>query len=173
MFWRRKKRELGAGDGPRFEAPTSDVRTLKPGDVVNYEGRDYIIEGTITFDEDGFVWHEHHLVEGEDKLWLSVEDDEGLEVAVWRRLRGSTLEPGAAAIEHDGVGYERDERGRARFTAEGSTGTGPSGRAEYADYQAGEKRLSFERYGEDGAWEVGLGQLISEHALDIYPGRGL
>ena len=161
-----------AGGGAARPA-SSGVRTLKPGDVVNYEAKDFIVEGTITFNEDGFVWHEHLIVDADDKRWLSVEDDEGLEVAIWTRLSGATLEPGPGTIEHDGITYRLDERGGATFTAQGSTGTGPSGRAEYADYQSGENRLSFERYGADGGWEISVGHVISEHVLDVYPGRGL
>jgi hypothetical protein len=39
------------------------------------------------------------------------------------------------------------------------------------DYEAGDRRLSFERYGDESGWEMGLGQKISEHVLDIYPSR--
>lgn len=151
--------------------PPSDVRNLKPGDVVHYEGADYIVEGTLRLDQDGFEWQEHRLVDGERSLWLSVEDDEGLEVIVWERAR-ATLEPGPATLTHDGVSYELDERGHARFTASGSTGTAPSGRVEFADYEAGDRRLSFERFGDDAGWELGVGRVISEHMLDIYPSRG-
>jgi hypothetical protein len=154
------------------ELPASGVRALKPGDVVNHDGGDWIVEGTLRLEQDGFAWQEHRLVDGERSLWLSVEDDEGLEVVVWERGRAAGLEPGADRLTHDGVTYELEERGEANFTAEGSTATAASGRVEFADYAAGERRLSFERYGQDAGWEVGVGQVVSEHALDIYPGRG-
>lgn len=160
---------LAAGRGA--QPLRSDVRALRVGDVVNHDGGDFIVEGTLRMEQGGFRWAEHRLVDGPRSLWLSVEDDEGLEVVVWDRERGIELEPGPSTLTHDGVSYELDERGKANFTAEGSTGTAPGGRMEFADYEAGERRLSFERYGEDGSWEVGLGQVISEHALDIYPSR--
>lgn len=153
------------------EPPPSDVRSLKPGDVVHYEGGDYIVEGTLRLDQDGFEWQEHRLVDEGRSLWLSVEDDEGLEVVVWERATGTRLEPGAGTLDHEGVSYELDERGHARFTASGSTGTGPSGRMEFVDYEAGERRLSFERFASDAGWEIGVGRVISEHVLDIYPSR--
>jgi hypothetical protein len=181
VFVRGRKRSAsvgrtGSGELPAAPAPEPvggvEVRALKVSDVVNYEGRDYIVEGTLRFEQGGFRWQEHRLVDGPDALWLSVEDDEGLEVVVWERLRGAALEPGAGTIEHDGVSYELDERGTANFTSEGTTGAGGGGKAEFADYVSGARRLSFERYGADGGWEVSVGQAISEHALDIYPGRG-
>lgn len=181
VFLRGRKRAATAGRAGSAElaaAPSPEpiggieVRALKVSDVVNHEGRDWIVEGTLRFEQGGFRWQEHRLVDGPDSLWLSVEDDEGLEVVVWTRLRGAELEPGAGTIEHDGVTYELDERGRASFTSEGTTGAGGGGTAEFADYTSGARRLSFERYGSDGGWEISVGQAISEHALDIYPGRG-
>lgn len=152
-------------------AAPSDVRTLKLGDVVHYEDGDYVVEGSVRLEQDGFTWHEHRLVDGERSLWLSVEDDEGLEVVVWQRTR-ATLEPGPPTLTHEGVEYELDERGHAQFTASGSTSTAPTGRVEFVDYEAGDRRLSFERYGSDAGWELGVGRAISEHVLDIYPSRG-
>ena len=179
VFVRGRRDRAGVGGGgerglPAASAavPSSGVNSLKLGDVVNHDGADWIVEGTIRLNQDGFAWQEHRLVDGERSLWLSVEDDEGLEVVVWERAPETGLEPGAEQLSHEGVSYELEERGRADFTAEGSTATATSGRAEFVDYSAGDKRLSFERYGEDAGWEVGLGIVISEHALDIYPSRG-
>jgi hypothetical protein len=180
VYMRGRKREVAAGSSPAGlpQAPAPEpiggieARALKLGDVVNYEGRDYIVEGTLRFDQGGFRWHEHRLVDGEASMWLSVEDDEGLEIVVWRRLRGATVEPGPGTLEHGGVSYELDERGHASFTSEGVTGAPGGGKAEFVDYASGRRRMSFERYGDDGGWEISLGEVISEHALDIYPSRG-
>ena len=161
----------GLSAGRTAEPLRSDVRSLRVGDVVNHDGGDFIVEGTLRMEQGGFRWAEHRLVDGPRSLWLSVEDDEGLEVVVWDRERGVDLEPGPSTLAHDGVTYELDERGKANYTAEGSTGTAPGGQMEFADYEAGGRRLSFERYGGDGGWEVGVGQVITEHALDVYPSR--
>ena len=148
-----------------------DVRKLAPGDAVAYDGTDFLIDRTIHLDEEGFAWKEHMLSDAISgrKLWLSVEEDDGLEVAVWERLSGVDLEPGPATLTHDGVTYQRDERGRARFRVEQTGGaTAESGTMEYADYAAGEQLLAFERYG-TGSWEVSAGRRLSEHVLDVYP----
>ena len=178
VFMRGRERvSPGAGAGApslgasRAEPVAGDIRGLKPGDVVNYDGGDFIVEGTVRLEQDGFRWAEHRIVDGERSHWLSVEDDEGLEVVVWDRVRGGPLEPGPDRLEHAGATFELDERGHANFTAEGSTGTAPSGRVEFVDYEAGDRRLSFERYGDGAGWEMGTGTVISEHVLDIYPSR--
>ena len=148
-----------------------DVRALTVGDVVNHEGADFIVDGTLRFEQGGFVWQEHLLVDGGRRMWLSVEDDEGLELCEWTRARFPGLEPGPNSLEHEGVRYELEERGSAAYTSEGRTGAPPSGRAEFADYVAGDRRLSFERYGSSGDWEVSVGRVVPDGALDIFPAR--
>jgi hypothetical protein len=167
------KNRPGAPGPPRDplapEAVRSDPRRITVGDVIRFDGRDFIVRGSIRFDQDGFSWQEHFLDDVEVKRWLSVEDDEGLEIGFWTGLKGSDLQPGPKTIQHGGKTYELDEKGSARFTAVGTTGTGPSGRVEYYDYEAGDELLSFERYGE-GDWEVATGRSVGEYELDIYPG---
>lgn len=153
-------------------AINGDVRRLAPGDVVSYEGTDFLVDRSMHFEQDGFGWDEHFLADAISgrKLWLSVEDDDGLEVAVYERVTGADLDPSNREITHDGVTYRRDEQGRARFSTRDADGAGDSGTMEYADYTAGDARLSLERYGES-SWEVSVGRTISEHALDIYSRR--
>ena len=158
-------------DPLRSESVRSDPGRITVGDVIRFDGRDFIVRGTIRFDQDGFEWQEHFLDDVEVKRWLSVEDDEGVEVALWQALKGAGLEPGPKTLEHDGKTYELDEKGAARFTAVGTTGTAASGRVEYFDYEAGTDLLSFERYG-DGGWEAATGRVVGEFELDIYPGSG-
>ncbi len=90
---------------------------------------------------------------------------------LWERQPDPTLAPGAKSIDLDGVTYRFDEQGTASYTLEEAAGPGGSGQAEYADYVAGEQRLSFERYDGSG-WEVNVGAAVSEHVFDVYPGSG-
>ena len=160
---------LAAGQAPSAIGP-SDARGLKPGDVVNHGGRDYIVEGTLRLEQGGYRWDEHRLVDQGDTIWISVEDDEGLEIVVWDRRKGTGLAPGESTIEVDGVTYSFDESGKANFTSEGVTGMAPGGRLEYADYEGpGDKRLAFERGEGEDSWEVSVGEVVSEAMIDIYP----
>ncbi len=179
----RRRREAGLAErartvDPMAPGPTvSDPRRLKPGDIVRISGDpgDWVVRGTLAFEEDGYRWKEHLLdgstAAGERRHWLSVEDGEsGLELALWDRLPGSDLTPDRAEIAHDGTAYRRDERGRARYASTGTTGAAESGTAEYADYVpagGGDARLSFERYSTDGAWEVSTGRVVLAESLTI------
>lgn len=171
----KPKRELPPQRTPQEDqrALHGDVRRLEPRDVVAYEGTDYVVDRTIHFDEDGFRWQEHLLLDAVDgkKLWLSVEDDEGVEVAVYAPLAGVDLQPGAATVDHDGVTFKREEQGSARFRIERADDSPPeSGQMQYADYRASDRLLSFEKYG-SGGWEASVGTAISEHVLDLYPAQ--
>ena len=166
------KKRPGAGpprDPLATESIRSDPRRITVGDVIRFDGRDFIVRGTVRFDQDGFQWQEHFLDDVQVKRWLSVEEEEGLEIGFWTSVKGADLQPGPKTIDYDGKTYELDEKGSARFTAVGTTGTGPSGRVEYYDYAAGDALLAFERYGE-GDWEVATGRTVGEYELDIYPG---
>ena len=177
VWWflqQRRRAEGAAGGQPvvdplRKDSRGIDPRGIKVGDVIAHEGRDFLVRGTLAFDQDGFQWQEHHLDDASVRRWLSVEDDEELELCLWTGVDAPDLAPGAGELAWDGTTYVRQEQGRATFTASGSTGTGPTGTVEYVDYAAGPKRLSFERFGGAGDWEVGVGEVVNERALDIYP----
>ena len=179
----RRRKEQGLAERARTVDPmadgpmVSDPRRLKAGDIVRLSGEpgDWVVRGTLAFDEDGFRWKEHLLdgstAAGERRHWLSVEEGEsGLELALWDRIPGSDLTPDAAEVAHDGVAYRRDERGRARYASTGTTGAPESGTAEYADYLpagGGERRLSFERWSPGGSWEVSTGRVVLAESLTI------
>jgi hypothetical protein len=179
----RRRREQGLAERARTVDPmaagpmVSDPRRLKAGDVVRLSGEpgDWVVRGTLAFDEDGYRWKEHLLdgstAAGDRRHWLSVEEGEsGLELVLWDRVPGSDLTPDAAEVAHDGVAYRRDERGRARYASTGTTGAPESGTAEYADYLpagGGERRLSFERWSSGGSWEVSTGHVVLAESLTI------
>jgi hypothetical protein len=155
----------------RDAAAGMDPRRIAVGDVIAYGGRDYVVRGTLALEEGGFVWQEHLLDDVEVRRWLSVEDDEELELVLYESLSGLDLVPGPSRIEHGGVTWTRQEHGTATFRGTGTTGTGPSGRVEYYDYHAGAKRLSFERWSETSDWEISEGETVPPYALDVYPSR--
>ena len=151
------------------------LRGIGVGDVIGLDGAMWTVEGSLRFDEDGFVWREHLLSEGGRRTWLSVEDDEdGLNVIRWDKVaEAGGLSPDGPEVTFEGVQYELEERGRAGYSATGTTGTPATGSMEYADYRGpGERVLGFERYTREGSWELSLGTPLEEGMLDVYPGGG-
>ena len=145
-----------------------DPREIKVGDILGIHGSDFVVRGTLRFDQSGFTWQEHFIDDVHNRRWLSVEDDEGLELCLWERHAPGVGEPGSPEITVDGVAYRLTEHGTAAFTSEGATGVAPSGRAEYFDYAAGDRRLSFERFGTD-SWEVSTGQVLTVRDVQVFP----
>jgi hypothetical protein len=146
---------------------------LKVSDVVAYHARDWVVRGTLRFDDGGYRWAEHLISDARDQHWLSVEDDEGISVTLWQRVPRTDVdgEPGARSVTHAQVGYQLHEDGQATYTAEGTTGTAPSGSARYVDYKGpDDKRLSFEQFGQ--SWEVSVGHTVLPRALDVFPRSG-
>lgn len=178
IWWYRNRRAPKA-DQPRRDplaqrgGVEDELRRLRPGAIITYEGRDHVVRGSLHFDQGGYTWDEHLLDDLAVRRWLSVEDDEGLEVALWRAIPLADVASGTAGdteVTADGTTYRLSERGQARFSAEGTTGTSASGSAEYVDYDGGDGRLlSFERYGTTAGWEVGLGAVVQPGELTVYP----
>jgi hypothetical protein len=149
-----------------------ELRRLRVGDVVGHEHHELVVRGTLRFDEDGSLWAEHLLDDAKGtKRWLSVEDDEGLECFLWRRLEGSGLSPDGDEVVHDGTTYRLDERGTAHYQADGTTGTPAAGDAEYAEYVAASSRLAFERFGGTD-WEVSVGEPVLPSSLRVWNAAG-
>lgn len=179
----RRRRDQGLAERARTVDPmasgplTSDPRRLKPSDVVTLSGEtgDYVVRGTLTMVEEDYRWSEHLLdgstAQAERRHWLSVEDDEGgLELVLWDRVAGSDLTPDSSEVAYAGTAFRRDERGRARYSSTGTTGTAEAGTMEYADFVpsgGGPARLSFERFSADASWEVSAGRVLALESLTI------
>ncbi len=146
---------------------------LKVSDVIGYHARDWVVRGTLRFNDGGYTWAEHLISDARDQHWLSVEDDEGISVAIWQRVPPNEVdgEAGDPTVTHAQVSYQLHEDGQASFTSEGTTGAAPSGTSRYVDYRGpGDERLSFERFGEQ--WEVSVGHTVLPRVLDVFPRSG-
>jgi hypothetical protein len=145
---------------------------LGPGAIIGYGGVDYVVRGTVTFQEGPFSWWEH-LIEGDgaEPLWFSVEDDDGrLELIMWTSRRDLYLQPGGQ-LTVDGKQYHEQERGHASYTSEGTTGLAVAGQMDFVDYATDDKtaNLSFERYGPEMPWELSIGKPVLPGELTVYP----
>lgn len=151
---------------------TDALKKLQNGDVIEYLGHKWFVRGRLDFNEDGYVWTEHLLDDAEEKRWVSVEEDEGFEVALWHAIPLGDIDQGTAGdrdVIVGGTAYRLQEKGTARFSALGSTGTAPSGQAEYADYRSSDgKLLGFEKFG--SSWEASLGEVLQPFELTVFPG---
>lgn len=187
VVYNNEKRRRGLPGGGQKALP-GDVlreRTLKElrvGDVVTVDGKDYLCEGAIEYDEDGHRWIGGRLVDGANVRWCVV----GLERVGSQHVRMLELDtatdvggyPPEALVVGD-VRYALDKRGNATAKLHGELGnlvggkqTRPEGHVERCRwwlYSApGDDTVVLEQWGAD--YRVLRGKRISGDTIDLIPG---
>lgn len=162
--------------------PTASNKTLAPinrtifnleiGDIVQHMGLDWVVEGRLTYQVGAYYWYEY-LLQDKDKIaWLSVEEDDRVEVALLQptnQLDVSKDPP--LQLNFAGETYTCIDSGKARMTRTGLTMKRTAEKCQYFDYQSTDGRvLSVEVW--NGDIEVSVGEKISPRSLTILPGDG-
>lgn len=146
--------------------------TLQIGDIVQYFGTDWVVEGQLTYNEDGFTWLEYMLQDSDRISWLSVEEDDRLEVQ-WLEP-SNALEVGSnppKELTFEGEVFRCVSSGVALMKRTGNIQRRRSEECHYYDYQGpGDRVLSIEDW--DGEIEVTIGQSIRPSSLSLLPGTG-
>lgn len=160
------------GTGRHLPPLERTVFTLEIGDIVQYMETDWVVEGRLTYDVDGYTWFEYLLQDGDRIRWLSVDEDDRVEVALLEptaRLDVSKEPP--QQLTFDGEVYRCAESGTAIMTRLGTTLKRTAERCRYFDYQGSDdKVLSIEYW--NGEIEVTVGQRINPRMLTLLPGTG-
>ena len=154
---------------------------LQVGDVVQHLSRDWIVENTLVFDQEGFQWQEYYLRDGAEGVWLVVVDDDRIELSWMHQVppeEVSVLFPLRDELVYQGIRYRLAEKGIANYrkTSRGSQQGGP---CRFYDYAAQFDRvLSVEIYSasellaDSGEIEMCVGVRITPEALTLLPGDG-
>ncbi len=180
----RKKLASGAGEAPRALTAGAErtVRDLRVGDVVMIDGRDFLAEGTLGYDEDGHRWIGGRLIDGGDVKWLIV----GIERAGGASMRllvqddqthVSGYPPEAIVVGE--TRYALDKRGTATCELRGDLGglgdlkkDRPDGHVERCRwwlYNApGDDTLIVEQWGAD--YRVLRGKKVGEGTIELMQG---
>lgn len=166
------------GDGGAGELVERGINEMRVHDIVMYDGRDFLIEGVILYDEAGHRWTMGRLVDGNDTFWLLV----GLERTGGssKRLLTPTTEvelngyPPERVVVGD-TSYSFDKRGTATTSLTGNTGSlagtlasGGAHRCRWWNYQAaGGKALVIEQWGDD--YRVLVGKKVADTEIELMP----
>lgn len=148
------------------------IFTLQIGDIVQYDGADWVVEGRLTFNDNGYSWFEYMLQDGDNVRWLSVEEDDRVEVC-WMETASNLDISGKppARISHNGVTYQQTEQGVARMERIGTTMNKQAQICRYFDYEAtADQLLSVEDW--NGDLEISVGRRIRPSSLTLLPGDG-
>ena len=183
-----ERRKSLPGSGAAAALPPGDkllergVGDLRVDDVLTIDGKDFLVEGMINYDEDGHRWSSARVVDGTDVQWLLV----GIE-----RVGGSSTRllaqddstqiagypPEVLVIGE--VRYALDKRGAATCALHGDLGPlgalkkdRPDGHVERARwwlYSApGDDTLLLEQWGSD--YRLLRGKKVLEGTLELIPG---
>jgi len=190
MYASEKRKRLGSG-GETKALPAGPgggnliergIRDLRVGDVLTLDTKDYVVEGTINYDEDGHRWVAGRSVDGADTVWLVV-GIERVGTALLRVLRQEAEHevsgyPPEAMVIGD-IRYTLDKRGTATCKMSGELGAlgaakdkRPENHVERCRWWlyngAGDDTLVLEQWG--GEYRVLRGKKVSPDTVDLIPG---
>lgn len=144
---------------------------LKVKDIVCHQGRDWVVEGILTYKLDGKPLPLARIVDGADVRWLEPLlddlDDRFLLLSEVQDLHSSTPPP--ATISYHGKSYLPRFAGTAEVALAGRVPARTAGSCEVWRYRAaGDVFLQIERW-PDGVVVLG-GESVHKGMIDILPG---
>ena len=145
---------------------------IQVNDAVSYAGRDYIVEGVVTYESGGDNWQLARAVDGATVLWVEpphVETEDRL--LVLREIRDLEIAvPPPESIAYHDLTYVQRLAGRATVDVSGEVPERAAGSADVWRYRAaGDLYLQIEEGG--GRVFMLAGESVHRGMIDILPGR--
>jgi hypothetical protein len=133
VMYANEKRRRGLSAGPTAKAlPAGDdagertLRELRVGDIVTMDGKDFVSEGVVSYDEDGHRWVGARLVDDADVRWcvVGLERSGAMSVRMLSQDESSELTgyPPEALVLGE-IRYTLDKRGNATCKLDGDLGS--------------------------------------------------
>ena len=182
LLIRQRRRQLNARPAASEERHLFNLRV---GDIVQFGSSDWVIEDRLLYEEtDGFQWLEYRLQDGADRRWLSISEDDDLEVGWFRSL---SAEEGPRNLERRSEVpaqvlwqwqlYRLQAQGEAQVRSQSRTLNRQSDRCTYGEYKAPDgAMLVIEWWGHPSdplsEIEVAEGTLIDPVGLTLLAGDG-
>lgn len=147
-----------------------DALTIKVGDIITYDLRDYEVVGKITYRDGSYKWYGYQMLEGHDTIWLSAEMDDELELGIYEKVQLPVTKPFPKELVYDSKIYHLEEEGRASVTGEGRSSNLHGSETHYAEYSDSDDAnyLSVESWGTE--FEVSYGHPIEAYEIKILAG---
>ncbi len=143
---------------------------LKSGDMVKFDGTDYFVQYARYCDDRGYKWTEYLLDDRlGSKCWLSVEDDNGIDLGVWGEgLMGDVVgKIGDQTLMLSGLTnlYKLRESGSATYS---SPDRDDRGSFKYFQYETDSKEMLAFQCVDSINWDVSIGKRYSPLDFDIF-----
>jgi hypothetical protein len=148
-------------------------------DVVSYAGRDYVVEGVVTYDAGGGTWQLARAVDGDAVLWIEPQHEDTGDVhagqherlLVLREIRDLEMSvPPPSAIAYHDLTYVQRLATRVQIGLSGQVPDRASGSLMVWRYRAaGDLYLQLE----EGAGRVAMlaGESVHRGMIEVLPGR--
>jgi hypothetical protein len=147
-----------------------NVMNMRVGDIINIEDVDYEVQGILKFNDHGWKWIEYKIKDSRKTYWLSVEEDDDIEISMYQEVVAITTEP-TKVYEYKGIKYYMQEGSDAIVEdIEGKINAVKGEQVDYYEYtdEDDENLLSIEIW--DGEVEMSIGRWIEDYNIEIYPG---
>lgn len=156
--------------GKKEVRPSIEERTvlnLQQNDIVSYDLEDYQVVGKLTYSDHGFSWYAYQLQSPDRVIWLSVEMDDELYLAIYEKSKLKLSEPIPKEVSDEGTTYYLDEHGVAQVSGVGRGQNVNGATCKYYDFcdEEEEAFLSVEIWGSEV--EVSKGYAIEEYEIKI------
>jgi len=183
LLWLQRRRQRR-----RLRPRTPTLFSLELGDLVQFDGRDWVVENRLEYDEEGFRWLEYLLRDGREQGWLSVEEDDWLELAWYQPVTAAEPLPTfqreqalPATLRWQGREYQLREHGTAELISSLRAMRQARETCRYGDYESDDGALlalelwetaSGRAHGGDPQTELAEGRRIEPNLLTLLPGDG-
>jgi hypothetical protein len=158
------------------------VGDLRVDDVLTIDGKDFLVEGMINYDEDGHRWTGARVVDGADVKWLVVGIERAGAGSMRLLAQDETTQMSGYPPEVLVIGevrYALDKRGAATCKLQGDVGSlgdlkkdRPSSHVERCRWwlytAPGDDTLLIEQWGAD--YRVLRGKKVGEGIVELIPG---
>jgi hypothetical protein len=183
-----RRKSLASGSSSAALPPGQDkllertVRDLRVDDVLTIDGNDFLVEGTIGYDEDGHRWTGARVVDGSNVQWLIVGIERVGSGALRLLAQDDATQISGYPPEVLVIGelrYALDKRGAATCSLRGDLGAlgalkkdRPDGHVERVRWwlyaAPGDDTLLLEQWGSD--YRVLRGKKVGDSTMELIPG---
>ncbi|MDK2934477.1 MAG: hypothetical protein PWP27_2287 [Clostridiales bacterium] len=143
---------------------------MRPGDIISIEDVDYEVQAVLKFNDHGWKWNEYKIKDSRKSYWLSVEQDDDIEISLYQEVVAITTEA-PRVYEYKGVKYYMQEGSDAVVEEVlGNINVVKGEQVDYYEYsdEDGDNLLSIEIW--NGEVEMSIGRWVEDYNVEIYPG---
>jgi hypothetical protein len=141
-------------------------------DVVSFFGRDYLVEGVVTYQVNGKRFKLARAVDGGAVVWVEPpREDSDDRLLVFKEIRDLEMAiPPPETIWYANSTYLQRMAGKATIEVAGAVPQRPSGAAQLWRYHAAGDLVLHIESGAGGSW-MAAGESVHRGMIDILPGK--